>query len=76
MISHPFVCIEGLDGVGKTTVSGELAQRLGARYHKAPLPRMRRRRLSEAQLHDCGSRKTRGVYTKPCQKGQKEGHSV
>lgn len=31
-----FVCIEGVDGVGKTEVSKRLADRLGYKYYKSP----------------------------------------
>ncbi len=35
---HPFVCIEGIDGVGKSTVSRKLAAALGGAYYKTPPP--------------------------------------
>lgn len=35
---YSFVCIEGIDGVGKTTVSRMLANALGGTYYKTPPP--------------------------------------
>jgi dTMP kinase len=35
---HPFVCIEGIDGVGKSTVSRKLAAALSGTYYKTPPP--------------------------------------
>ena len=33
---YPFICVEGVDGVGKTTVAKELASALGGVYYKTP----------------------------------------
>jgi thymidylate kinase len=35
---QPFICIEGLDGVGKTTIARTLAERIGGVYYKTPPP--------------------------------------
>lgn len=35
---YPFICIEGIDGVGKSTVSRKLAAALGGAYYKTPPP--------------------------------------
>jgi len=36
LTDHLFVVIEGVDGSGKTTISQELCQRIGAQYYKTP----------------------------------------
>lgn len=33
---HRFICLEGVDGVGKTEISKSLAARLGYQYYKSP----------------------------------------
>lgn len=35
---HPFICVEGIDGVGKSTVARKLATALGGVYYKTPPP--------------------------------------
>lgn len=35
---HPFIVLEGLNGVGKTTVGKLLAERLGGEYYRTPPP--------------------------------------
>jgi len=36
--NHLFICIEGVDGVGKTVVGELLARRLNGKYYKTPPP--------------------------------------
>jgi thymidylate kinase len=36
--SYPFICIEGVDGVGKSTVARKLATAIGGVYYKTPPP--------------------------------------
>jgi dTMP kinase len=36
--TQPFICVEGLDGVGKTTVARSVAERIGGLYYKTPPP--------------------------------------
>lgn len=35
---HPFICVEGIDGVGKSTVARKLAAVLNGIYYKTPPP--------------------------------------
>jgi dTMP kinase len=35
---HRFIVIEGVDGVGKTTISEDLAEKLGGTYFRTPTP--------------------------------------
>src|SRR5205085_3065414 len=37
-LSYPFICVEGIDGVGKSTVAGKLATALDGIYYKTPPP--------------------------------------
>jgi len=36
MIQHPFICIEGIDGTGKSTVARRIADLLNGIYYKTP----------------------------------------
>jgi len=36
MILHPFICVEGIDGTGKSTVARKVAELLNGIYYKTP----------------------------------------
>lgn len=56
---HPFVCIEGVDGVGKTTIALKLAAKLGAVYYKTPSPPFD---LIRSQIDSAADPRTRFLY--------------